>query len=507
MVVDSRMINVSFGSRILSVCKALRRDSSHSATARSSNEADGQKTASPSGRPILGCDCVARPCRSTRLRQRPHALSRSKIASPKSDSNHTRVNRTIAEKILSAHAGADLSAGDFAVCEIDFCFGQDGTSSIIIDRIKELGVSKVFDINKFCMVIDHNSPAPNMGAAGVQKKMRGFAREMNVALYDVNCGVCHQIIPEKGLVLPGNLVLGADSHTCTYGALGALSTGVGSTDLAVALATGKNWFKVPETLKIILKGKLARGVFAKDIILYLAGKLTANGATYQGIEFYGEAIDDLSIDGRFTICNMVVELGAKCAFMPVDDKTKKWLAERTNKKYTVYAADKNAVYSRVLEFDAFKIEPCVARPHTVDNYSAVSGLKDTIINEAFIGTCTNGRLEDLKIAAKILKLRKVKDGIKLIIAPASQSIYFDALRMGLIKVFIDAGAVVLNPGCGPCVGTHQGVPADGEIVISTANRNFIGRMGNPKAFIYLASPATVAASAVAGKITDPRKYF
>ena len=301
--------------------------------------------------------------------------------------------------------------------------------------------------------------------------------------------------------------MGADSHTCTYGALGALSTGVGSTDLAVALATGKNWFKAPETIKIILKGRIPKGVFAKDILLYIAGDLTANGATYHALEFYGPAIAQLSMDGRFTMCNMVVELGAKCGFMPVDEKTTQWLSKRTNKKYTVYEADADARYIAVKEYDVSKIPPSLAKPHTVDNYAAIQDVKGTRINEAFIGTCTNGRLEDLKIAARILKNKKIKQGVKLIIAPASQDIYREALKGGLIETFINAGAVVLNPGCGPCVGTHQGVPADGEVVISTANRNFIGRMGNPKAFIYLASPATVAASALLGKIADPRKYF
>lgn len=415
--------------------------------------------------------------------------------------------KTIAEKILSAHACADLKAGDFAVCRIDFCFGQDGTSSIIIDRLKELGIKKISDKRKFCMVIDHNAPAPNLGASEVQKKMRDFAREQGAFLYDIDCGICHQIIPEKGHILPGFLVLGADSHTPTYGALGALATGVGSTDLAVGLATGKNWFRVPETVKIILRGKIPKGVFAKDIILHIIGDLTANGATYQAIEFYGPAVERLDMDGRFTICNMAVELGAKCGFMAVDEKVKKWLNKRTTQRYKAYSADKDAAYVSIKEYDVSKIPPGVAKPHTVDNYAAVEEVKGTLINEAFIGTCTNGRLQDLKIAAGMLKNRKIKQGIRLIITPASQEIYFQALKSGMLETFIEAGAAVLNPGCGPCVGTHQGVPADGEVVISTANRNFKGRMGNPNAFIYLASPATVCASAIEGKIADPRKYI
>lgn len=415
--------------------------------------------------------------------------------------------KTIAEKILSGHSSSDLQSGDFAICNIDFCFGQDGTSSIIIDRIRDLGVKKIFDNKKFCMVVDHNAPAANLGVAAVQKKMRAFQEEFGTLFYDINCGVCHQVIPEKGHILPGFLVLGADSHTSTYGALGALATGVGSTDLAVALATGKNWFKVPETIKIILKGKMPKGVFAKDIILTIAGDLTANGATYKAIEFYGPAIDSLDMDGRFTICNMVVELGAKCGFMPVDEKTVKWLKERTSKKYKVQLADKDAKYNFVKEYDVSKMSPAVAKPHSVDNYATINDARGIPINEAFVGTCTNGRLSDLKIAAQILKNRKIKEGIKTIIVPASQNIYLEALELGFIETFINAGCVVLNPGCGPCVGTHQGVPADGEAVISSANRNFLGRMGNPKAFIYLASPATVCASAIEGKIADPRKYL
>ncbi len=417
------------------------------------------------------------------------------------------MGKTIAEKILSAHAAAEVRAGDFAVCNVDFCFGQDGTSSIIIDRLKELGVRNIFNKKKFCMVIDHNAPSPTFGASGVQSKMRAFAREQGAFFYDVNCGICHQIIPERGHILPGYLVLGADSHTCTYGALGAFSTGVGSTDLAVALATGKNWFKVPETIKIILNGKIPRGVFAKDIILHIIGDLSANGATYQAIEFYGAAAGSLSMDGRFTICNMAVELGAKCGFFPVDEKTVKWLEKRTTKRYKIYRADSDARYCAIKEYDVSKMTPAVAKPHTVDNYAAVGQLKGVTINEAFIGTCTNGRLEDLKVAAGILSRRKVKAAVRLLIGCASREIYLQALKSGLIEIFTNAGAVVLNPGCGPCVGTHQGVPADGEVVISTANRNFKGRMGNPKAFIYLASPATVAASAIEGRIADPRKYL
>jgi 3-isopropylmalate/(R)-2-methylmalate dehydratase large subunit len=417
------------------------------------------------------------------------------------------MGKTIAEKILSAHANRDLKAGDFAVCKVNFTFGQDGTSSIIIDRVKELGLKELK--TEFCMVIDHSAPSPSEGVSQVHKKMRDFSKEFNTRLYDIGCGVCHQVIPESGQILPGDLILGADSHTCTYGALGAFSTGVGSTDLAVALATGKSWFKVPQSVKIIVRGKIPKGIFAKDIILYIIGRIKADGATYRAIEFSGPVIDKLDMDGRFTIANMVVEMGSKCGFMPVDKKTFAWLKPKITKgrKIKPVAADRDAKYEKVLAFDISKLNPQVSIPHSVDNVRAVDKLKNIRINEAFLGTCTNARLQDLKIAASILKSKKVACGVKFIIAPSSRNVFLDALELGLIDIFIKANSVIVAPGCGPCVGTHNGVPSDGEIVVSSANRNFKGRMGNPNAFIYLASPATVAASAIEGKITDPRKYL
>jgi 3-isopropylmalate/(R)-2-methylmalate dehydratase large subunit len=417
------------------------------------------------------------------------------------------MSQTIAEKILSRHSGKTLKAGDFALCDIDFTFGQDGTSSIIIDRIKELGVSNLK--TNFCMVIDHSAPSPSEGVSRVHKKMRAFSNDYNTRLYDIGCGVCHQVIPESGEILPGDLVIGADSHTCTYGALGAFSTGVGSTDLAIALATGRNWFKVPETIKIILKGKLPKGTYAKDIIIYIIGELKADGATYQAIEFSGPIASSLDMDARFTISNMVVEMGAKVGFMPVDKKTLSWLKRRSseNRKLEIISPDKDARYAKILEYDLSGLEPQVSCPHAVDNVKAVTELSEIKIDEAYLGTCTNARLTDFKVAAKILKTRKIAKGIKFIVAPSSREVYLEALKLGIIDIFVKAGAAVVSPGCGPCVGTHNGIPADGEVVISTANRNFKGRMGNPNAFIYLGSPAMVTASAVQGKITDPRKYL
>lgn len=417
------------------------------------------------------------------------------------------IPKTIAEKILSSHAGRKLKAGDFAVCNVDFSFGQDGTSSIIIDRLKELGTKQLK--TDFCMVIDHSAPSPNEAVSRIHKKMREFTQTYKSRLYEIGCGVCHQVIPESGQIMPGDLVLGADSHTCTYGALGAFSTGVGSTDLAVTLATGRNWFKVPETFKMVIKGKIPKGVFAKDIILHIIGNIGSGGATYKSIEFSGEVIDKLDMDGRFTICNMVVEMGAKVGFMPCDKKAIAWLRQKTpkNKKINPQKADKNAQYARTLEYDISELTPTVSCPHSVDNIASVDKLKNIKINEAFLGTCTNGRLADLMVAALILKSRRIAGGVRFIVSAASRAIFLEAMKTGIIDVFIKSGAVIVSPGCGPCVGTHNGIPGDGEVVISTANRNFKGRMGNPNAFIYLASPATVAASAIEGRIADPRQYL
>ena len=414
--------------------------------------------------------------------------------------------KTIAEKILSAHAGKDLKAGDYCLCKVDFCLGQDGTSGLIIDALKDIGAKKLSAKSKFCMVIDHSAPSPNIGVSAIHQKMRNFAESFGLKLYDIGCGVCHQVVLESGNVLPGDLVVGADSHTCTYGALGALSTGFGSTDLAITLASNKNWFKVPETIKIIVEGKLPKGVYSKDIILHIIGDIGADGATYESVEFYGSAIRALSMDARFTISNMAVEMGAKCGIIPADKKTSNWLKKWSSEKIKPVVADKSASYIKTLRYDASKFSPMIAKPHQVDNVVDIGKLKGKPIHEAFIGTCTNGRIEDLKIAASILKYKKVAPCVRLIVAPASKSVFLEAMKSGIIKALVEAGANVVTPGCGPCVGTHNGVPSDGETVISTANRNFKGRMGNPNAFIYLASPATVAASALEGKITDPRRY-
>ncbi|MBI5124230.1 MAG: 3-isopropylmalate dehydratase large subunit [Candidatus Omnitrophica bacterium] len=413
---------------------------------------------------------------------------------------------TIAEKILSNHCGREVKAGDIAICDVDFCFGQDGTSSIIIDSFKKLGAKEVFDKKKFCMVIDHSAPSPNLGVSEIHKKMREFARAFDLGLYDIGCGVCHQIVPQYGHVTCGDLVLGADSHTSTYGAINVFSTGVGSTDIAITLASGKNWFRVPDTIKVVVKGKLPPGVYSKDIILHIIKDIGANGATYKSVEFSGEAISALSVDGRLTISNMAVEMGAKAGIMEADNKVLKWVEGRSKRPAKPVSADSGARYAAVKEYDVSGLSPQVAKPHAVDNVAGVEELLYTKIDQAYLGTCTNGRFEDLEIAAKILRRNKVHQDVKFIIAPASREIFLEASKKGLIDVFIEAGCAVVGPGCGPCVGTHNGVLADGEAAISTANRNFKGRMGNPNSFIYLASPATVAASAIKGKISDPREY-
>ncbi|MBU0502133.1 MAG: 3-isopropylmalate dehydratase large subunit, partial [Candidatus Margulisbacteria bacterium] len=385
--------------------------------------------------------------------------------------------------------------------------GQDGTSGVAIDSFRKLGVSKVFDPTKIAIIIDHSSPSPNLGVSAIHQKIREFQKEQGIKLYDIGCGVCHQITPEQGHAVPGDLIIGADSHTCTYGAINVFSTGIGSTDLAAGWASGKLWFKVPETLKVTYKGKLPKGIYSKDLVLKLIGDIRADGATYMALEIYGEAIKNMSIDARFTISNMAIECGAKAGLMEADKKALDWVKKHAKRKATPVVADQDAKYAKTIEIDVAKLEPQIAKPHTVDNVVPISELGDVPVQQGLIGTCTNGRLKDFQIAAKILKGKQVIDGCRLIIAPASKQILLDMIKDGTYQTLLNAGAIAVTPGCGPCVGTHNGVPSDGENVISTANRNFLGRMGNTKAFIYLGSPATVAASMLEGKIADPRKYL
>jgi 3-isopropylmalate/(R)-2-methylmalate dehydratase large subunit len=415
--------------------------------------------------------------------------------------------KTIAEKILSAHAGTDARAGDIVVADVDFVMGQDGTSPLAIKALERMGVEKVFDPAKVALVIDHSSPSPLEGVSTLHTMMRDFGKRTGATVYDVGCGVCHQLVPEQGHVVPGDLVVGCDSHTCTYGALNVFSTGVGSTDGAAAMASGKLWFRVPETIRFTLNGTLSAGVFSKDVILHIAGLLGADGATYLAIEFDGPVIDALSVEARMTISNMAIEVGAKAGLMRADAKTLEWFDGRGRRTPAPVSPDADAVYAVTRTLDLSDLVPQVASPHSVDNVAPISEVEGTPVSQGFLGTCTNGRLEDLGIAAGILKGRKVDPDVRFIVAPASRQVYLDAMAAGHIQTLVEAGAAVVTPGCGPCVGTHNGVPSDGENVISTANRNFKGRMGNSNAFIYLASPATVAASVIEGCITDPRKYF
>ena len=414
------------------------------------------------------------------------------------------MGKTIAEKIFATHAGREVSAGDIVVADIDFVMAQDGTSPLAIRALEDMGVESVFDPSKVALVMDHSAPSPLEGVSALHTMMRDFGKKTGAIIYDVGCGVCHQLIPEQGHVVAGDLVVGCDSHTCTYGAINVFSTGVGSTDGAAAMASGKLWFKVPETIKVVVEGTLPKGVYSKDIILYLAGLLGADGANYQALEFSGSTIDEMSIDARMTISNMAIELGAKAGLMAADDKVIDWCQQHSDKPLHPANPDADANYIKVVEIDATQLVPQIAKPHTVDNVCDIDEVLGLPIAQGVLGTCTNGRLEDLAVAAAIMEGKHIHPDVRFIVAPASKQVYLDAMEAGYIQTFVAAGACVVTPGCGPCVGTHNGVPSDGENVISTANRNFKGRMGNSNAFIYLASPAVVAASVLAGSITDPR---
>ena len=412
---------------------------------------------------------------------------------------------TISEKIFSRAAGADAKANDFVSANIDYAMAHDGTSVLAVKSFREMGVSKVWDSEKIVIPFDHLIPASTDVAAGLQKDIRDWISEQKIShFYEGGEGICHQVLPEQGFALPGKLIVGADSHSCTYGAFGAFGTGVGATDMAEIFATGKLWFKVPETIKMTVDGKLNAGVFAKDLTLYLIGKTGISGATYKAVEFYGDAVSDLSISGRMTLCNMAIEMGAKAGIVPPDQKTFDFLKNRSKADFEPIYADSDAEYCREADFDAGDIEPQIACPHEVDNVVPVGKVVGTSIDQAFLGTCTNGRMEDLEIAADILKGKKV--AIRTIAAPASRSILIEAVQSGVYETLLKAGVSFITPGCGPCLGAHQGIIAEGENCISTANRNFKGRMGRG-GFIYLASPASVAAAALVGEIVDPREYL
>lgn len=416
------------------------------------------------------------------------------------------MSMTMTQKILAAHAGLDsVAAGQLILVNVDRVLGNDITSPVAIREFERIGAKDVYDREKVTMVMDHFAPNKDIKAAVQCKMCREFCAEHEVTnFYDVGrMGIEHALLPEKGLVVPGDVVIGADSHTCTYGALGAFSTGVGSTDMACGMATGKAWFKVPSAIKFVLKGKLNKYVSGKDVILYIIGKIGVDGALYKSMEFTGEGLASLTIFDRLTISNMAIEAGAKNGIFEVDEQTLSYVKDRAQAPYTVYTADPDAEYDEVYEIDLSEIKSTVAFPHLPENTRTIDQVGEVRIDQIVIGSCTNGHYKDLAEAAEILKGRKIADHVRAIIIPATQDIYLKAMENGLLKIFIEAGCVVSTPTCGPCLGGHMGILAAGERAVATTNRNFVGRMGDVKSEVYLASPAVAAASAIAGKIADP----
>ncbi|HEX78905.1 MAG TPA: 3-isopropylmalate dehydratase large subunit [Dehalococcoidia bacterium] len=416
------------------------------------------------------------------------------------------MGKTLAEKILSEKSQTDVRAGDIAVARVDLAFVQDTTGPLTI-REFESSFSSLANKDRSVLFLDHAAPSPNCQLSTDHTYLRGFAASAGCRLSDVGDGVCHQIVAES-IAKPSDVIVGADSHTVTAGGLGAFATGMGSSDVAVAMALGRTWFRVPESVRVTVSGSLRQGVYAKDLILHLIGLLGADGATYQSLEFSGDTVDKMSISERLTVANMSVEAGAKVGLFAADDITHDYLIKQgRGGDYRPISPDADASYTRTINIDASTLEPTVSQPHTVDNTAPVKELNGVKIHQVFLGTCTNGRLEDLAMAASILKGKKRHPETRLIIAPASRKVLLQAIEAGYIRTFLEAGAVILPPGCGACLGLHQGVLGDGEVCLSTANRNFKGRMGNPKAFIYLGSPATAAATAILGEITDPREVL
>jgi len=417
------------------------------------------------------------------------------------------LGKTISEKIISEHAGRELQAGDISVVDVDVVMSQDGTGPLAVSQVKKMGFDSVKNPGNSIFFIDHAAPSPRKELSNSHSVLRRFASDTGAVLSDVGKGVCHQILVEE-YSCPGNIVIGGDSHTCTSGALGAFATGMGSTDIAVGYSLAKTWLRVPQTIKVELKGNLNDGVYAKDLIIHIIGKITSDGATYKALEFSGAAAESMDMDGRFTMSNMAVEAGAKTGLFKADGITRKYLESRGRGEcFREIYSDADAAYESVLDIDCSMVEPMVSQPHTVDNALPVRELERIKIDQVFIGTCTNGRQSDLRIAAEILSGKKTAPGVRLLVVPASRDVYLEAMREGILETLINSGAAVQNPGCGPCVGVHQGILADGEVCLSTANRNFKGRMGNTDSFIYLSSPATAALSAIKGYIADPREVL
>lgn len=413
---------------------------------------------------------------------------------------------TMTQKILAKHAGMkSVSAGQLIEAAVDLTLSNDITGPVAIREMEKAGLDRVFDNRKIALVMDHFTPNKDIKSAEQCLECREFAKKHNIVnFFDVGTmGIEHALIPEKGLAAPGELIIGADSHTCTYGALGAFSTGVGSTDLAAGMATGKAWFKVPSAIRFVLTGRLGQWVSGKDVILHIIGKIGVDGALYKSMEFTGEGVSGLSMDDRFTICNMAIEAGAKNGIFPVDDKTRAYINGRVDREVTEFEADNDAEYEQTINIDLSTLRPTVACPHLPENTKTVDELGEIVIQQSVIGSCTNGRIEDMRIAAEILKGRHVHEGVRTIIIPATQDVYLQCIEEGLAKIFIQAGAIVSTPTCGPCLGGHMGILAHGERAVSTTNRNFVGRMGHTSSEIYLASPAVAAASAIKGYICAP----
>lgn len=415
---------------------------------------------------------------------------------------------TITEKILAAHAGLDVvKPGQIIKAKVDFALANDITAPLAIKAFKAAGGKKVFNKDRIALILDHFTPNKDIPSAIQCQEVREFAYEQNIThFYDVGqVGIEHVFLPEKGLVLPGDLVIGADSHTCTYGALAAFSTGVGSTDLGAVMLTGEIWLKVPASIRLIYKGNLPKWVMGKDLILHTIGDIGVEGALYKAMEFGGEAISQLSMDSRFTMANMAIEAGAKNGIFIPDEKTENYIRSRAQRKYYIYQNDEDANYVSVKEYNISNLEPQIALPHSPGNVRGISEIGEIKIDQVVIGSCTNGRIEDLQVAASLLKGHKIAKGVRCIVIPATQMVYLEALRQGIIEIFIKAGAAVSTPTCGPCLGGHMGVLAPGEKAVSTTNRNFIGRMGHPQSEVYLSNPAVAAASAIAGKIISPEE--
>lgn len=415
---------------------------------------------------------------------------------------------TMTQKILAAHAGLEeVHAGQLIRTRLDLVLGNDITSPVAINEFEKAGFEQVFDKSKIAMVMDHFTPNKDIKAATQCKQCRTFARRFDLENYfDVgDVGIEHALLPEQGLVAPGEVIIGADSHTCTYGALGAFSTGVGSTDMAAGMATGEAWFKVPSAIRFVLKGSLNPRVGGKDVILHIIGMIGVDGALYKSMEFTGEGVSSLSVDDRLCMANMAIEAGAKNGIFEVDQKALDYLAERVDRPFTVYQADPDAEYEAEYVIDLSEIEPTVACPHLPENTRPAKELTDVAIDQVVIGSCTNGRLSDMRAAAEILAGKHVAKGVRCIVIPATQQVYLDALRLGYLEIFVAAGCVVSAPTCGPCLGGHMGILAEDEVAVSTTNRNFVGRMGHVTSKIYLAGPEVAAASALAGHIADPRK--